>query len=263
MIYLIATFTVEGDKLKADSHVNDTVIKQMKIKYILLTAIGMLISAVLGYKLGTYRARKAVVLAATTAQQTDSVSVNGWASEQEYNYWKNATFTIPEYNGIPLPFQRAIVKILIDNKYFSTNEYFFTKIKDRARKVIAYGDFTGNKDKEMAFLLEKRDYSSSAIWIITEKGNIIYWKGIDGELPTIKRFSKGELIYMEKKELVPASSNGLILQTKSGKHVLIYNRQTKTFDSHYQYTAEDIRSARQDLEEQTSDSNDTSSSDSN
>jgi hypothetical protein len=127
--------------------------------------------------------------------------------------------------------------------------------------VIAYGDFTGNGDKEMAFLLEKRDYSSSAIWIITEKGNIIYWKQISGELPTIKCFLNGELIYMEKMELVPAPSNGLILQTKLSKHVLIYNRQAKTFDSHYQYTDEDIRSSRQEIEADASNSNDTSSSD--
>jgi hypothetical protein len=76
----------------------------MKTKYILLTAIGMMISAVFGYKFGTNRARKAVVLADKTAQPIDSVVVSGWASEQEYDYWKNGTFTIPEYHGIPLSF---------------------------------------------------------------------------------------------------------------------------------------------------------------
>ncbi|QDW24370.1 hypothetical protein FFJ24_005850 [Pedobacter sp. KBS0701] len=110
----------------------------------------------------------------------------------------------------------------------------------------------------MAFLLEKRDYSSSAIWIITEKGDIIYWKEINDELPTIKHFSKGSLIYLDKMELVPAQGNGLIKQAKSSKYVLIYNRQTKTFDSYYQYTAGDIRSAKQELEGEESESTDTS-----
>lgn len=59
-------------------------------------------------------------------------------------------------------------------------------------------------------------------------------------------------------ELVPAQGNGLIKQAKSSKYVLIYNRQTKTFDSYYQYTAGDIRSAKQELEGEESESTDTS-----
>lgn len=230
----------------------------MKTKYILIIIVAIITVAVLSYKFGSYSTQREINVADTTAT---SIGVNGLASEGEYDYWKNATFTIPEYNGIPMPFKRAIVKIFMDNKYFSANEYFLTKIKDRAGKVIAYGDFTGNGDIEMAFLLEKRDYSSSALWIITDKGNIIYWKEIGGELPTIKSFSKKALIYMDKMELVPAPSDGLIQQTKSNKYVLIYNRQSKTFDSHYQYTVGEVMSAKQELEEAEGEENDTSSND--
>ena len=54
---------------------------------------------------------------------------------------------------------------------------------------------------------------------------------------------------MDKMELTPAPSDGIIKQTKSAKYVLIYNRQTKTFDEYYQYTNEDIKSANEETDE--------------
>lgn len=96
----------------------------------------------------------------------------------------------------------------------------------------------------MAFLLENSDYQSSAIFIIPQKGNVLYWKKLPGELPTIKSFKKGALIYLDKMELVPAPSDGIIKQTKNSKYVLIYNTQTKTFDEYYQYTNDDIKNAQ-------------------
>ena len=206
------------------------------------------------YLYGGYRMRQDIynVDGDDTTYPADSVFVDGWASPEDFATWRNATFTIPQYDDIPVAFQRGIVKIFMDNNYFSkeNNElYFFTKIKDRAYRVIAYGDFTGQGEKEMAFLLEKSDFASSAIYIIPQKGNILYWKALSGELPTIKSFKKGALIFMDKMELTPAPSDGIIKQTKSSKYVLIYNRQTKTFDEYYQYTDEDIKGANEETDE--------------
>lgn len=202
------------------------------------------------FQFGVYKQRQEVY-AEEVAYPADSVFVNGWASQEDYAYWKNAVFTIPEYNDIPVPFQRAIVKIFMDNKFIQNednNQYFFTKIKDRARKVIAYGNFTGQGDKEMAFLLEKQDFASSAIFIITDQGNLLYWKELSSELPTIKRFAKGALIYLNDMKLVPAPTDGIIKQSKNSKYVLIYNRETKTFDEHYQYTDEDVKNSKLEME---------------
>jgi len=173
-------------------------------------------------------------------------TTNGWATEEDFAYWKDATFTIPEYADIPLPFQKAIVKIFLDNKYLTNeddNQHFFTKIKDRAYRVIAYGDFTGQGEKEMAFILEKYDFVNSAIFIITEKGNMLYWKAYTNDLPTIKTLKKGESIYMDEMELKPSPAEGIIRTSKMGKFVLIYNTATKTFDEYFQYTKEEIESA--------------------
>lgn len=175
----------------------------------------------------------------TAAYPADSVHVDGWASPEDFANWKNATFPIPQYNDIPTPFKRGIVKIFLDNGYHDGNDnsdlYFFTKIKDRAYRVIAYGDFTGQGDLEMAFVLENSDFESSAIFIIPQNGNILYWKKLSNELPTIKSFKKGALIYMNEMKLVPALVDGII-------------KQTKTFDEYYQYTEDDIKNAEHEEE---------------
>lgn len=223
--------------------------KRNIIIWIIVTLVIIAIAIGFAYSYGGYKQRVEDSLSRT--EQTylvDSVEVDGWASPQDYETWKGATFTIPQYDAIPVPFQRAIVKIFMDNDYFSKestdNHYFFTKIKDRAYRVISYGDFTGQGDHEMAFLLEKSDFASSAIYIIPQKGNILYWKALNNELPTIKSFKKGALIFMGDTSLVAAPSDGIFKQTKESKYVLIYNHQTKTFDEYYQYTNEDIKNAR-------------------
>lgn len=230
-------------------------VKRNKAKTIIWVIIGVIVLACIlafTYFYGGYKARQDYYANGDdVAYPADSVFVDGWASPEDYANWKDATFTIPQYDDIPTPFKRGIVKIFMDNGYFSKDNsdlYFFTKIKDRAYRVIAYGNFTGQGEREMAFLLENSDYQSSAIFIIPQKGNILYWKKLPGELPTIKSFKKGALIYMDKMELVPAPNDGIIKQTKNSKYVLIYNHQTKTFDEYYQYTNDDIKSAQEEQE---------------
>ncbi|WP_231426592.1 MULTISPECIES: hypothetical protein [Pedobacter] len=251
---------MENSNFNIEPVQNTEIIPQPKRKNRAKTVIWIIVAIIViagatgfAYLYGGYKMRQDYYNSGdSTSYPADSVFVDGWASPEDFATWKGATFTIPQYNDIPIAFQRAIVKIFMDNNYFSKDNndlYFFTKIKDRAYRVIAYGDFTGQGEKEMAFLLEKSDYASSAIYIIPQKGNILYWKELSGELPTIKSFKKGALIFMDKMELTPAPSDGIIKQTKNSKYVLIYNRQTKTFDQYYQYTNEDIKSANEETDE--------------
>ncbi|MNE09360.1 hypothetical protein D3C81_1153880 [compost metagenome] len=126
--------------------------------------------------------------------------------------------------------------------------YKFTRIKDRAKSVFCYGNFTDRHDadnwnKEMAFLVEKNDYQSSAIWIISAKGDILFWKEYSSELPLINSFKKGQKIFMDEMKLVPAPADGIIVKNKSSKYALIYNKGTKTFDTYYQYSDSEIKEA--------------------
>jgi len=186
------------------------------------------------------------------ADPKDLEDADGWSSLDEYRYWNNAIFTIPEYDNIPLRYRRGITKIFMGNNYLEPSGdkpiYKFTRIKDRAKSVFCYGNFTDRHDadnwnKEMAFLVEKNDYQSSAIWIISAKGDILFWKEYSSELPLINSFKKGQKIFMDEMKLVPAPADGIIIKNKSSKYALIYNKGTKTFDNYYQYTDSEIQEA--------------------
>ena len=178
----------------------------------------------------------------------DADNVPGWASEADYQKWENATFAIPEYDNIPIGFRKAVVHIFLGNKYEQTNDYFLTKIRDRAKKIYTFGNFTGQGEKEMAILFESNDFKSSDLHIISERGNMLYYKELPGELPTLKSFKKGSLIFINDMQLVPAPLDGIIKETKGSKYVYIYNFKTKTFDEHYQYTDDDIKNSRDEYE---------------
>ncbi len=189
-----------------------------------------------------------------TATETDSMAEepNGLASMDNYETHKNGVFTIPEYSKIPINFQRGIVKIFMDNGYFENDDrakYFFTKIADRAEKVYAFGNFTGGEELEMAFLLEKQDFESSALFIISANGDLLFWKELHSELPTINRFKQGSRIYMDETVLKPSPLDGLISQNRGNKYAYLYNQKTKTFDKHYQYTESEIKQMKEEQEQ--------------
>ncbi len=175
----------------------------------------------------------------------------GLASMKDYNKWKHTTFKIPEYDDIPENFKRGIVRIFMDNGYYVSDgnpNYFLTRIADRADKVYAFGNFTGGNSKEMAFLLERFDFKSSELYIISELGDLLYWKELSDELPTIHQFKKGARIFMDEMKLVPAPVDGLISNDKDNKYVYLYNQSTKTFNKYYQYTNEDIKNEKEERE---------------
>ncbi|HTG55261.1 MAG TPA: hypothetical protein VL943_03250, partial [Niabella sp.] len=68
----------------------------------------------------------------------------------------------------------------------------------------AFGNFTGQSQEgkpDMAFLLEKQDYQSSALFVISSLGDILYWKEYSSDLPIINAFKKGSKIFIDKPTL--------------------------------------------------------------
>ena len=192
-------------------------------------------------------------IAAAEMLNTDSIAEapNNLASLQDYEQWQRTTFVIPQYDRIPVHFRRAIVKIFMDNGYYNTDDspnYFLTKISDRAKDVYAFGNFTGGGGEEMAVILEKQDFESSALFIVSANGDLLFWKELASELPTINMFRKGELIYKDEMVLKPAAFDGIMAINKGTKYAYIYNQASKKFDSYYQYTSGDIKVAKEETE---------------
>lgn len=169
---------------------------------------------------------------------------------ENYEAEMNIAFPIAEYNSINDSFKYAIHSVFKQNDYFDTGEYFLTKIPDRAKKVICYGNFSddpdGHNTSDIAFILEKNDYKSSAIFIMSETGLLLFHKDFEDDLPTISSFKKGAKIFMDDLVLVPAPSAGVIVNFKHRKIALLYNPKSKSFEEYHQYSNEDLKSMEEE-----------------
>lgn len=236
-----------------------------KKKIIIIVSIIVLILASFGaYKyVDEKNKRDAADLALDSGvvhETLDFVNASSLATLEDYDYWKASVFPIDTYDEIRENHKRAIVKIFMDNKYTTSGEYFLTKIENRAKNIFAFGNFTGRSDKErkdLAFLVEKSDYQSSGLFVISHEGHVLFWKEYENELPVINSFPKGSKIYMNKMELESSPLDGLIVKFKGRKEALLYDSKTKTFESFYQYTNDDINATNEEeryIEEEEGDS---------
>lgn len=175
------------------------------------------------------------------------------AAERSSEYYESEmaiVFPIPEYDKINSNFKSAIHNVFSSNGYFESGEYFLTKIPDRAKKVIAYGNFSDNpdasEDSDIAFILEKNDFKSSSIFLMSETGFLLFQKDFEDELPTISSFKKKAKIFIDDLVLVPAPSDGLMIHFKNRKIALFYNPKSKSFEEYHQYTNEDLKSMEEE-----------------
>ena len=176
----------------------------------------------------------------------------GMGIYDNYDKMEPTIFTISEYDKIEECYKKGIYKLFHDNEYFD-GSYFLTKIPGRAKKVIAYGNFSNKKgseytDKDIAFVIEKNDFRSSSVYIMSASGDLLFFEEFDGELPTISSFKKGAKIFMNKEVLEKAPSDGVMIYFKNSKKALLYLPEKKVFEEFYQYTQEDLDSRGDETE---------------
>ncbi|WP_149207586.1 hypothetical protein [Flavobacterium johnsoniae] len=188
---------------------------------------------------------------------------NSKSNTSDYDRDKELIFTISEYDKISENFKKVIHQLFLQNDYLIDGTYFFTKIPSRANKVIAYGNFSNKKqyngidvaheegyiNDDIAIVLEKKDFKSSAICLLSENGDVLYYKEFEDELPTIKSFKKGAKIFMDDTVLQKAPSDGILIFTKNEKRVLVYVPDKNIFEIFYQYTNEDLKNRESEMED--------------
>ena len=176
--------------------------------------------------------------------------------------FEESIFQISEYDTITELYKERIRVLFDENEYISDGSYFFTKIPSRAKKVVAYGNFSNKRETQetdtiyesdpygddIAFIVEKNDFRSSAIFIMASNGSVLYFYEFNGELPTIKSFKKGAKIFMGETVLTGAPCDGLLIFTESEKRVLIYVPKKDVFNMYYQYTNQDIEDQKNNEE---------------
>lgn len=166
---------------------------------------------------------------------------------ENFEYLKTITFKVKEYDEIPDEYKKGIVQTFINNKFYepedNSEKFHLTNIKDRAKKVFAFGNFTGQSEEnkqDLAFLVENEDSSSSILFIISSTGDLLFKKRYDGELPVINSFEKGSKIFMDSSELQPSPQDGLIVKFKYQKNAVVYDTRTKSFEELHQYTSDEL-----------------------
>ncbi len=110
-------------------------------------------------------------------------------------------FKLTEYDYVDECYKTIIFNFMKTN--YPDGVYFLTKNPNRAKKVIALGNFSNSKstdttncaDKDIAMLVEENDFTDSKLFIISKKGDVLFTKDFSNELPTIKYFKKGSKIY--------------------------------------------------------------------
>jgi hypothetical protein len=196
--------------------------KSRKGLYIVLVILGVLFAG--GYLLNELLLRKDIMKVESREQAISNI------------------FAVSEYDDIPEQ-NRGYIYDFLEYNEFLDGTYFLTKIPDRAKLVYAFGDFTndGNGIDDMAVLFEKNDYQSSMLVIFNHRGEGLFIKHYEYELPIINSFKSGAKIFMNDTKLIPAPCGGLIIKTgEQSKYALVYDEKTKKFDSYYQYSEADL-----------------------
>jgi hypothetical protein len=163
------------------------------------------------------------------------------------NYY-DIDFSIRAYDKIDADYKSCIQLVFSQNEYIN-GLYFLTKIPSRASKVFAFGDFSRkeNGEKEdLAILIEKNDFRSSRLFILSNNCSVIYSKDYDYELPTISAFKKGQKIFLGDTKLVISPTDGIMLHFKGHKTALLYIPESKTFEEFPQYSDGDLKSMEEE-----------------
>jgi len=214
-----------------------------KTKIILFSIAGVLILITAGFFIWeNYQNRLTEAEYANLPAETGTL----YSDTENYDYYNKILFDIPEYDAISQNYREGIMKVFRDNGLFDPAEgdrrFSLTKIKDRASKVFAFGNFTGqtkNNKPELAFLIQSEDANESKLFIISSDRDVLFRKDYS-DAPIINSFKKGSKIFMESEVLQASPKDGLIIKFKGSKYALVYNESSKNFDEFYQYTSNDI-----------------------
>lgn len=221
-----------------------------KITIIISTVVGVLLLASGSYLWNNYQNRLTEEEYANLSPEQATL----YPDTENFDYYNKILFDIPEYDAISQKYREGIMKVFRDNGFFEPDEgekrFSMTKIKDRASKVFAFGNFTGqtkNNEPELAFLIQSEDANESKLFIISSDRDVLFRKDYS-DAPIINSFKKGDKIFMDSEALQPSPKDGLIIKFKDSKYALVYNESSKNFDEFYQYTNDDIIQNRKERE---------------
>lgn len=190
------------------------------------------------YRLSNYEGRNDV-FAEEIIHKYISNNILEYFSFNNLNYYE--VFPTDDYNDIPYKFQSCIVDFFYQEQLHKNKRWRFSSISDRAKSTFAIDNFTSEKEKDIAIILESEDTRSHALYFFhrddNQRCNTVYTATYGGGSPIIKVFKKNDLIYQNGNTLKPAPNNGIILEFYGGSYrsAILYDPNLKSFMDYTQY----------------------------
>lgn len=131
-----------------------------------------------------------------------------------------------------------VKRLILDNKYSDGTTYLVTQNADRAKNTIAYGDYDGDGQLDVAVILDNNEKQYSRLLIIctnqSSKEPYLAFAGNYSDKMRLSFFKKKALIYMNTGNLVPSPVDGVLLNSEDAKFVILYDKNNQKFITYYQ-----------------------------
>ncbi|WP_300675725.1 hypothetical protein [Soonwooa sp.] len=134
--------------------------------------------------------------------------------------------------------EARVKRLILDNKYSDGTTYTVTQNADRAKNTIAYGDFDGDGQLDVAVILDNNEKQSSRLMIICTNQNskepyMAYAENYSDKM-RLSSFKKKSLIFMNSSNLVQSPIDGVLLNSENAKLVILYDKNNQKFRTYYQ-----------------------------
>lgn len=163
-------------------------------------------------------------------------------------YTVNANYLIYDYrfedykkNFSLAPFSdlgAGVKKLLLESNYSSGNSYAITQNAERAKSSVAFGDFDGDGQRDVAVLMDNNEKQISRLLVIcinsaTKQPYLAFAENYSDKMK-INSFKKGASVFMNSDEFSGAPQDGIIAQAEDVKIAIIYDKDLQKFKTYYQ-----------------------------